>query len=125
MAEGPLRQAGPGARSRQGQADARQDAARSPDAALALRLPGFDQSIFGDELLTFGAADERTALRREYTLFFGFNLVGMIIQSGLVAIGKYGFGLNAEHQAGADEVVIDREVGEDAAALGTPPGAGL
>ncbi len=24
----------------------------------------------------------RTALRREYTLFFGFNLVGMIIQSG-------------------------------------------
>lgn len=35
----------------------------------------------------------RTALRREYTLFFGFNLVGMIIQSGAVAIGKYGFGL--------------------------------
>jgi putative flippase GtrA len=35
----------------------------------------------------------RTALRREYTLFFGFNLVGMVIQSGLVAVGKYGFGL--------------------------------
>jgi putative flippase GtrA len=39
----------------------------------------------------------RTALRREYTLFFGFNLVGMIIQSGAVAIGKYGFGLTEEH----------------------------
>ena len=38
----------------------------------------------------------RTALRREYTLFFGFNLVGMVIQSGAVAIGKYGFGLNED-----------------------------
>ena len=36
----------------------------------------------------------RTALRREYTLFFGFNLVGMIIQSGSVGIAKYGFHLN-------------------------------
>jgi putative flippase GtrA len=36
----------------------------------------------------------RSALRREYTLFFGFNLAGMVIQSGAVAIGKYGFGLN-------------------------------
>ena len=39
----------------------------------------------------------RTALRREYTLFFGFNLVGMVIQSGSVAIGKYGFGLTEQH----------------------------
>jgi putative flippase GtrA len=38
----------------------------------------------------------KTALRREYTLFFGFNLVGMIIQSGALAIGKYGFGLTEE-----------------------------
>src|ERR1700750_1272881 len=38
----------------------------------------------------------RTALRREYALFFGFNLVGMAIQSGLVAIGKYGLGLNED-----------------------------
>src|ERR687889_1484008 len=36
----------------------------------------------------------KTALRREYTLFFGFNLVGMFIQSGAVAIAKYGVGLN-------------------------------
>ena len=36
----------------------------------------------------------RSALRREYTLFFGFNVVGMIIQSGAVAIAKYGFHLN-------------------------------
>jgi putative flippase GtrA len=41
----------------------------------------------------------KTALRREYTLFFGFNLVGMIIQSGAVAIAKYGVGLNeADHR---------------------------
>src|ERR671932_473102 len=38
----------------------------------------------------------RTALRREYTLFFGFNLIGMMIQSGAIAIGKYGFGLNEQ-----------------------------
>ncbi|SDT76505.1 GtrA family protein [Actinoplanes derwentensis] len=38
----------------------------------------------------------RTALRREYTLFFGFNLLGMLIQSGMTALGKYGFGLS-EH----------------------------
>jgi putative flippase GtrA len=36
----------------------------------------------------------RSALRREYTLFFGFNLVGMVIQSGSVAVAKYGAGLN-------------------------------
>ena len=42
-------------------------------------------------------APHPTALRREYTLFFGFNLVGMVIQSGAVAIAKYGFGLTEEH----------------------------
>ncbi|GAA2527164.1 hypothetical protein GCM10010435_18030 [Winogradskya consettensis] len=41
----------------------------------------------------------RTALRREYTLFFGFNLAGMVIQSGAVGIGKYGFGLSEEKDA--------------------------
>ncbi len=41
----------------------------------------------------------RSALRREYTLFFGFNLVGMVIQSGAVTIGKYGFGLTEENDA--------------------------
>jgi len=36
----------------------------------------------------------RSALRREYALFFGFNLIGMVIQSGSVAVAKYGFHLN-------------------------------
>ncbi|HWG99179.1 MAG TPA: GtrA family protein [Pilimelia sp.] len=36
----------------------------------------------------------RSALRREYTLFFGFNLAGMLIQSGTVGLGKYGLGLS-------------------------------
>lgn len=44
----------------------------------------------------------RSALRREYTLFFGFNLIGMVIQSGAIAIGKYGFGLTEEH----DEIMF-------------------
>ena len=35
----------------------------------------------------------RAALRREYTLFFGFNLAGMVIQSGTLGAVKYGFGL--------------------------------
>ncbi|HEX8627304.1 MAG TPA: GtrA family protein [Catenuloplanes sp.] len=34
----------------------------------------------------------RSALRREYTLFFAFNFAGLVIQSGAVAIGKYGLG---------------------------------
>jgi len=38
----------------------------------------------------------RSALRREYTLFFGFNLAGMVIQSGSLAAGKYGFGLSEQ-----------------------------
>jgi putative flippase GtrA len=42
----------------------------------------------------------KTALRREYTLFFGFNLVGMVIQSGSVAIAKYGVGLNEDDHRG-------------------------
>lgn len=44
----------------------------------------------------------RSALRREYTLFFGFNLAGMVIQSGAVTIGKYGFGLTEKH----DELLL-------------------
>lgn len=34
----------------------------------------------------------RTAIRREYTLFFLFNLVGMVIQSTVVGFAKYGIG---------------------------------
>jgi putative flippase GtrA len=39
----------------------------------------------------------RTALRREYTLFFAFNLVGMLIQATVVGVGKYGLGFNEHH----------------------------
>lgn len=34
----------------------------------------------------------RTAVRREYTLFFAFNLVGMAIQLAVLGVVKYGFG---------------------------------
>jgi putative flippase GtrA len=41
----------------------------------------------------------RTAMHREYVLFFAFNLAGLIIQSGAVTIGKYGFDLSeARHR---------------------------
>jgi putative flippase GtrA len=36
----------------------------------------------------------RSAVRREYTLFFAFNLIGLLIQAGVVGIAKYGFGLS-------------------------------
>jgi putative flippase GtrA len=37
---------------------------------------------------------QRTTVRREYTMFAGFNLAGMLIQWGPVIVGKYVFGLN-------------------------------
>jgi putative flippase GtrA len=39
-------------------------------------------------------ARQKSAVRREIALFVFFNLAGTLIQSGVVAIGKYGFGLN-------------------------------
>jgi len=35
----------------------------------------------------------KSALRREYSLFFFFNLVGLIIETSVVALAKYGFHL--------------------------------
>jgi putative flippase GtrA len=39
----------------------------------------------------------RSRLRREYTLFFGFNLIGLIIQTGVVGGAKYGLHLTEAH----------------------------
>src|SRR4051812_3552332 len=36
----------------------------------------------------------RSGLRREYTLFFAFNLIGLLIQAGFVGFAKYGLGLS-------------------------------
>jgi putative flippase GtrA len=33
----------------------------------------------------------KTTLRREYSLFFFFNAVGLVIEAGIVALAKYGF----------------------------------
>ena len=33
----------------------------------------------------------KTTLRREYSLFFLFNAVGLVIETGIVAVAKYGF----------------------------------
>jgi putative flippase GtrA len=39
----------------------------------------------------------RTTLHREYTLFFVFNLVGMVIQAAVVGLSKYGLGFDEHH----------------------------
>ncbi|MDQ1656729.1 MAG: hypothetical protein QOD41_1812 [Cryptosporangiaceae bacterium] len=39
----------------------------------------------------------RSQLHRELTLFFGFNLAGMLIQSGTLTVAKYGFHLTEAH----------------------------
>ena len=35
----------------------------------------------------------RSALRREYVLFFLFNITGLVIEVGILALAKYGFGV--------------------------------
>ncbi|WP_326555529.1 GtrA family protein [Micromonospora sp. NBC_01813] len=35
----------------------------------------------------------RSALRREYLLFFLFNITGLLIEVGILALAKYGFGM--------------------------------
>lgn len=40
---------------------------------------------------------DRASRRREYTLFFAFNLVGFVIQSAVLAIAKYGLGFDEHH----------------------------
>ncbi|MFV2017165.1 GtrA family protein [Micromonospora sp. LOL_023] len=35
----------------------------------------------------------RSALRREYVLFFLFNITGLLIEVGILALAKYGFGM--------------------------------
>jgi putative flippase GtrA len=37
----------------------------------------------------------KSAIRREYVLFFGFNLAGLMIELGVLAMAKYGFGLTS------------------------------
>lgn len=37
----------------------------------------------------------KSALRREYTLFFTFNLAGLVIELGVLALSKYGLGLTS------------------------------
>jgi putative flippase GtrA len=40
---------------------------------------------------------DRASRRREYTLFFAFNLVGFVIQSAVLAGAKYGLGFDEHH----------------------------
>jgi len=44
---------------------------------------------------TFSNRD-RTSMRREYTLFFGLNLIGMTIQLAVLGVAKYGLGFTEQ-----------------------------
>lgn len=46
----------------------------------------------------------RSALRREYTLFFVFNLIGLGIQLGTIGLAHYGLGMDARWQLNAAKV---------------------
>jgi putative flippase GtrA len=54
---------------------------------------------------TFGSR-ARTGIRREYVLFFGLNLVGMVIQLTVLGVAKYGLGFN-EHGGGDDRLALN------------------
>jgi putative flippase GtrA len=54
---------------------------------------------------TFGDR-ARTGVRREYALFFGLNLVGMIIQLAVLGVAKYGLGFD-EHGGGGDRLALN------------------
>jgi putative flippase GtrA len=46
----------------------------------------------------------RSSLRREYTLFFIFNGIGLAITSVILTIGKYGFDIGEEDRLGVNIV---------------------
>jgi len=54
---------------------------------------------------TFGDR-ARTGVRREYALFFGLNLVGMVIQLAVLGVAKYGLGFD-EHGGGDDRLALN------------------
>jgi len=54
---------------------------------------------------TFGER-ARTGVRREYALFFGLNLVGMVIQLAVLGVAKYGLGFD-EHGGGDDRLALN------------------
>jgi putative flippase GtrA len=54
---------------------------------------------------TFNTRD-RAGLRREYTLFFALNLVGLVIQLTVLGAAKYGLGFT-EHGGGDDRLALN------------------
>lgn len=62
-------------------------------------------SYFMNRHWTFQARD-RNSIRREYTLFFGLNAVGLAIQGAVLGIAKYGLGFS-EHGGGDDRLAFN------------------
>jgi len=54
---------------------------------------------------TFGNRG-RAGVRREYVLFFGLNLVGLMIQLGVLGTAKYGLGFS-EHGTTSDWIALN------------------
>lgn len=55
-------------------------------------------SYFLNRQWTYRASDRRS-MRREYTLFFALNGVGLLIQSSVLAVAKYGLGFSETNSA--------------------------
>ena len=55
-------------------------------------------SYFLNRQWTYRHSD-RTSMRREYTLFFALNGVGLLIQSAVLAVAKYGLGFSETNSA--------------------------
>ncbi|MEV0131986.1 GtrA family protein [Dactylosporangium sp. NPDC050688] len=55
-------------------------------------------SYFLNRQWTYRASDRRS-MRREYTLFFALNGIGLLIQSAVLAVAKYGLGFSETNSA--------------------------
>jgi putative flippase GtrA len=67
-------------------------------AKIAAAVVATTASYFLNRQWTYRRSD-RTSMRREYTLFFAFNGVGLLIQSAVLAVAKYGLGFSETNSA--------------------------
>ncbi|MET7425315.1 GtrA family protein [Dactylosporangium sp. NPDC005555] len=62
-------------------------------AKIAAAVVATTASYFLNRQWTYGQSD-RKSMRREYTLFFALNGVGLLIQASVLAVAKYGLGFS-------------------------------
>lgn len=67
-------------------------------AKIAAALVATTASYFLNRQWTYQHSD-RASMRREYTLFFALNGIGLLIQSSVLAVAKYGLGFSETNSA--------------------------